>query len=169
MAKLKYAKNIVTDPKMHPMPAGFDPGIISLAAGALDFSQMRPVSMKNIPPAEGAARMTRLLWLDSEVVKGAFYMDFVWYHAASDSGPGPHTHDFDEVIGFLGTNPQNTRELGGEMELWLDDEKYLLSNTCLVFIPRGLRHCPMIARQVIRPFIHFTAGNGTTYEKSTKK
>jgi hypothetical protein len=168
MVERKYAKNIVTDPKMHPMPAGFDPGIISLAEGALDFSQMRPVSMKNLPPAEGSARMTRLLWLDDETVKGAFYMDFVWYHAASDSGPGPHTHDFDEVIGFLGANPQNTRELGGEMELWLGDEKYLLDKTCIVFIPRGLRHCPMIARKVTMPFIHFTAGNGTTYAKSKK-
>jgi hypothetical protein len=168
MAKLKYAQNIITDPKMHPMPAGFDPGIVSLAAGAMDFSQMRPVSFKSITPAEGAARMTRLLWLDSEVLKGAFYMDFVWYHAASDSGPGPHTHDFDEVLGFLGTDPKNPKELGGEIELWLDDEKYSLTHTCLVFAPRGLRHCPMIARKVTTPFIHFTTGNGGTYEKSVK-
>jgi hypothetical protein len=168
VAELKYAKNIITDPRMHPMPSGFDPGIISLAAGALDFSQMRPVSLKNISPAEGAARMTRLLWLDGEMLKGAFYMDFVWYLAVSESGPGPHTHDFDEVLGFLGSNPQKPRELGGEMELWIENEKYLLTNTCLVFVPRGVKHCPLIARKVTAPFIHFTAGNGSTYIKSAK-
>jgi hypothetical protein len=168
MGKLKYAKNIITDPLTHPMPAGFDPGIVSLAAGAADFSGMKSISFKNISPADSAARMIRLLWLDSQVVKDAFYMDFVWYLAASDAGPGPHTHDFDEVIGFLGTNPQKPRELGGEMELWLDDEKYLLTNTCLVFVPRGLRHCPLIARKVNVPFIHFTAGNSTSYVKAGK-
>ncbi len=169
MAKLKYARNIITDPRMTPMPAGFDPGIISLAAGAMDFSQMKPVSLKNLAPSEASARMTRLLWLDSEVIRGAFYMDFVWYHQASDSGPGPHTHDFDEVLGFLGSDPQNPTKLGGEIELWLEDEKYLLDKTCLVFAPRGLRHCPMIARKVEKPFIHFTAGNGTTYVKANNK
>jgi hypothetical protein len=166
MAKLKYAKNIVTDPKMSPMPTGFDPGIISLAAGATDFSQMRPVNMKNLTPKDMSSKMTRLLWMDNEVVKGATYMDFVWYHAASDTGPGPHTHDFDEVLGFLGTNPKDTKDLGGEIELWLDDEKYSLTSTCLVFVPRGLRHCPMIARRVDKPFIHFTTGNGSTYVKA---
>lgn len=168
MKEQKYAKNIVTDPLMHPMPDGFDPGLITLAAGAVDFSGMRYRSFKDLPRTEGAASMTRLLWLDSNVLKGAFYMDFVWYHAASDGGPGPHTHDFDEVLGFLGTNPKNPRDLGGEMELWLDDEKYLIKNTCLVFVPRGLRHCPLIARNVTVPFIHFSAGNGTTYVKSSK-
>jgi hypothetical protein len=52
------------------------------------------------------------------------------------------------------------------MELWLDNEKYILNNTCLVFVPRGLKHCPMIARKVDRPFIHFTAGNQSLYQKS---
>ena len=63
--------------------------------------------------------------------------------------------------------PMNLRDLGGEMELWLGDEKYLLTKSCLVYAPRGLRHCPMIARKVNRPFIHFTAGNGTEYAKKS--
>jgi hypothetical protein len=94
-------------------------------------------------------------------------MDFVWYTGAAEFGPGQHVHDFDEIIGFLGTDAQNPRDLGGEMELWLENEKYILQNTCLVFVPRGLKHCPMIARKVNRPFIHFTAGNQSLYQKSS--
>ena len=167
MAELKYAKNIITEYRKRPLPAGSGPNLATIPEEATNLSGMRRISMESNPPTGSASRLTRLLWLDSEVLKGAFYMDFVWYHQATDTGPGPHIHDFDEVLGFLGANPQNPRDLGGEMELWLEDEKYILQNSCLVFVPRGLKHCPMIARKVTVPFMHFSAGNGAVYQKST--
>jgi hypothetical protein len=169
MAELKYAKNIITEYRTRPLPAGIGPNLVTVPAGAADLSGMHRTPMESNLLAGGASRLTRLLWLDSEVLKGAFYMDFVWYHQPADTGPGPHTHDFDEVLGFLGANPQNPRDLGGEMELWLDNEKYIIKNTCLVFVPRGLKHCPMIARKVTVPFMHFSAGNGSEYTKSPTK
>ena len=167
MAELKYAKNFVTGPRLRPMP-GIGPNLATVPVGASSLSGMRslPPDEVNRIMAAGASRMTRLLYMDSEIVPGSSYMDFVLYHEASESGPGQHVHDFDEVIGFLGCDPQNPRDLGGEMELWLDDEKYLIHNTCLVFIPAGLKHCPMIARKVDRPFFHFTCGNQKMYGKT---
>lgn len=168
MAERKYAKNIITEYRTKPMKPGAGPGVVTVPAGATDLSRMQKVAMGGSPPPAGAAeRMARLLFLDNGVLRGAFYMDYVWYYQAGEGGPGPHTHDFDEVLGFLGTDPENPRELGGEMELWLEDEKYLLTQSCLVFAPRGLRHCPMIARRVDRPFIHFTAGTSTEYAKNS--
>jgi hypothetical protein len=107
---------------------------------------------------------TRLLWLDDDVIKGAFYVECVWYWKGSEqSVVEAHTHPFDEVITFFGTNPEDPQDLCGEVELWLDDEKHILTKSCLVFVPKGLKHCPLIIRRVDRPVFHFTAGPGGKY------
>jgi hypothetical protein len=164
MPQLKYARNVITGPRTRPMP-GIGPNLTKVPEDAEDLSGMQRVPDSVM--SDAASRLIRLLWLDDEVIKGGTYMDFVWYTQPAEFGPGQHVHDFDEIIGFLGADSKNPRELGGQMELWLDDEKYILDKTCLVFIPRGLKHCPMIARKVDRPFIHFTAGNQSAYKKSS--
>jgi hypothetical protein len=165
MAELKYAKNITYGPRTKPM-VGVSPNLTKVPLDAKDLSGAEHVP-DSVMKSGAASRLIRLLWLDDEVIKGGTYMDFVWYTEPAEFGPGQHVHDFDEIIGFLGTDVKNYKELGGVMELWLDDEKYVLDKTCLVFIPKGLKHCPMICRRVDRPFMHFTAGNQSTYKKSS--
>jgi hypothetical protein len=107
---------------------------------------------------------TTVLWLDEEVIKGAFYVECTWYWKKFDvTDVEAHTHDFDEVIGFFGSNPKDVYDLGGEIEIWLGDEKHVLRNSCLIFVPRGLKHCPLKINRVDRPFFHFTAGTRGTY------
>jgi hypothetical protein len=86
-------------------------------------------------------------------------------------GGGPHTHDADEIIGFFGNNPQDPYDLGGEIEFWLEDEKHILTKSCLIFVPRGMKHCPLILRRVDRPIFHFTTVTSGQYEliKEEKK
>lgn len=107
-----------------------------------------------------------LLWLDEKIVKGAFYMELVMLEPGNKSTGvwvKPHTHETDEILGFVGTSLQNPRELGGEVELWLDDEKHTISQTCLVYVPRGLTHCPLVIDRVERPIIHFSVLTGSQY------
>jgi hypothetical protein len=110
---------------------------------------------KDIPPDKA----TRLFWLDDYVIHGAFYSESVWIWKGSDEiVEEAHTHDFDEVISFLGTNFEDPHDLCGEIELWLGDEKHILTRSGMVFVPKGLKHCPLIIRRVDRPIFHFTAG-----------
>jgi hypothetical protein len=53
--------------------------------------------------------------------------------------------------------------LGGEVEFWLEDEKYLLTKSCLIFAPKGLKHCPLRVIRVDRPIFHFTVVTGGEY------
>ena len=69
----------------------------------------------------------------------------------------------DEVVAFFGTNPEDPWDLCGEVELWLGDEKHIITKSSLVFIPKGLKHCPLIARRVDRPIFHFTTGPAHLY------
>jgi hypothetical protein len=137
MAESKYAKYIITEPKPD-----------------LKLAEYRIRTEDVVPGME-----TRLLHLDSDVIKGAFYSSCFWFWKGSEVVlVQTHTHDFDEVLGCIGTNPEDAHDLGGEIEFWLNDEKHILTKSCLIFVPKGLKHCPFIVRRVDRPIFHFTTG-----------
>jgi hypothetical protein len=111
-------------------------------------------------PPQPADWRTRILYLDDNVLKGALYLSCCWYTpgGARDLHPEPHKHDFDEVLGFIGNNPEAPTDLGAEIELWIDGEKHLINKSCLVFIPKGLPHCPMRTIRTDRQVLHFSTG-----------
>jgi hypothetical protein len=111
-------------------------------------------------------RATRILWLEDEIMQGASSVILSWYWKATEKEGSPsHIHDFDEIIGFIGSDPQNPRDLGGEVEFWLEDEKYLLTKSCLIFAPRGIRHCPLRVTRVDRPILFLAFSTTTKYLK----
>lgn len=141
MAKSTYGKYIVTEPKKDI--------VVPSWGGSLSTE-----------------RSTRMMYLDSEVIKGAFYVECVWFWPTEEedtSSPDPHTHDYDEVIGFFGTNRDDPRELGAEIELWIDGEKNLMTESFLAFIPAGIVHCPLKILRIDRPVFHFATGQGKQY------
>jgi len=115
---------------------------------------------------EYAKRATRILWLEDFVIKGAPSIICSWYWKATDKeGTPSHVHDFDEVIGFFGSDPQNPHDLGGEVEFWMEDEKYMLKKSCLIFAPKGLRHCPLRVIRVDRPIFFLAVSTTSKYVK----
>ncbi len=146
MVESKYGKYIVTEMKHNIAEAPWTPPVAVAEKG----------------------KSGRVLWLDNEVVPGSFYVETVWQYPRKAGDPSypetaPHSHDFDEVLCFFGTNPDDPHDLGGEIEFWLEDEKHVLTKSCIIFIPKGLRHCPLIIRRVDRPIFEFTAGPGSLY------
>ena len=134
------------------------------------------VTELKIPPekekiAEAYSRYaTRILWMDENVVDGAFHMNTAWYlKAAMTLEDVPHDHDTDEIIGFFGSDPQNPHDLGGEIEMWLEDEKHIITKTAMLFVPAGMKHCPLVLNRVDRPIFHFTTVTGKRYIKDEKK
>jgi hypothetical protein len=109
---------------------------------------------------------TRVLWLDDQVVEGAFHMNTAWYlKAASTLEDRPHVHDTDEIIGFFGNDAANPYDLGGEVEIWLEDEKHVINRSAMIFVPAGMPHCPLVITRVDRPIFHFTTVVGHHYDK----
>ncbi len=109
--------------------------------------------------AEYAKWAKRVLYLDDNLIKGAFQMNCSWY---CQTPPGktlesnPHSHDADELIGFFGGNPDKPYDLGAEIEFWIENEQHIITSTAMIFVPRGLKHCPLILRRVDRPIFHFS-------------
>jgi hypothetical protein len=110
----------------------------------------------------------RLLWLDSEVIPGAFYVETTWDLPRKASDPHSlstqsHKHDWDEVLCMFGTNMDDPYDLCGEVEFWLGGEKHIITKSCIIFIPKGLEHCPLTTIRADRPIFGFTAGPATMY------
>ena len=117
-------------------------------------------------PPSGRVMPTHVMWLDDDVIPGAFYSECVWIWpdcASEDPASGEHAHDFTEVITFFGTDFQNPRNLCGEVELWLDGEKHVMTQSFLAYVLAGMKHGPLITRKITRPIFHFTVGLGTEY------
>ncbi len=147
MAELKTGKYIITDIKPDKLFPGEKPWEGRQSAGK-----------RNMP--------THVMWLDGEVIPGAFVSECVWIWpecASEKPAAEAHTHDFTEAITFFGTNFEDPGDLCGEVELWLDGEKHILTRSFMAYIPAGMTHCPLIVRRAERPIFHFTVGLGGDY------
>jgi hypothetical protein len=151
MPKQKYLKNIITEDLMPPQPE-------------------EAVKMMEDQAKKGRTLdRTLLLGIQDSILKGSFFCGCEWLWQLTGDGPVSieytHTHDFDEIIGFAGSNRNHPRDLGGEIEFWLDGEPYTLTKTCYIFIPKGVNHCPIVLKRIDTPIFMFESGNDVVYEK----
>ncbi len=116
-----------------------------------------------------------VLWLDEETIPGCFYSEYLWHFPGKKSegpagtmGPEPHVHPFDEVIAFVGTNQDDIFDLAGEIEIWLEDRAFVMTKSFLVYIPAGMKHCPLKIRRIDKPIFQYVLGSGTRYEGTEK-
>jgi hypothetical protein len=114
--------------------------------------------------AEYSKYATRVLWLEGDVTDGAFHMNTSWYLRAADTLEShSHVHDTDEIIGFFGSDPNDPYNLGGEIEIWLEDDRHIITSSAMIFVPAGMKHCPLALTRVDRPIFHFTTVTGHKY------
>jgi len=67
----------------------------------------------------------------------------------------PHTHDYHELLCFIGGDPTNIEDFGAEIEICLgeEQEKHTITSTTVVSIPPGLVHCPLIVKKLDKPVV----------------
>jgi hypothetical protein len=66
-----------------------------------------------------------------------------------------HSHDFTELLCFIGGNPLDITDLGVDVEVCLGEEheKHIIKGPTIVSIPKGLVHCPITITNVTKPMI----------------
>ena len=101
MVETRYGKYIITE--YHKPKQGFAPGA-------------------TYQPGD----RTPLLYLDTDVIEGAFYLEAHWFWPAMTKNKSeervtkPHTHDYDEVLALIGTDPDAPEDLCGESDLFYE-------------------------------------------------
>lgn len=108
----------------------------------------------------------RILWIDGDTVPGAFQMNTAWYFdiPARDPYLEAHVHDYDELIGFFGSDPDDPYNLQGEVEFAINGESRLLTRSTLIFCPKDIPHSPLRVLKVDKPIFHFSIVMNATYE-----
>jgi quercetin dioxygenase-like cupin family protein len=106
------------------------------------------------------------IYVDDEVCKGAYYFMAASFLGTIGQGapPDEHAHEYDEYLVFLGTDHKNPSNLGGEVEFWLDGEKHIITESCAVFVPAGVKHAPIYFRRVDTPIWYIATAPTDTYK-----
>lgn len=93
------------------------------------------------------------------------HMNLIWIFDVPSPNPYvlAHTHPYNETLFFIGTDPDNTEDLGGEVDLCLGGETYTFTTTTAVYVPKGLEHCPITYRRVDRPQLFIALSQSGQY------
>lgn len=122
------------------------------------------------PPRPITTKGARILHIEDDMVRGSFYVDFVWIWEGTGGAPAPeHTHEWPELIAMAGADPSHPHDLGGKMSIVLEDETHYTEKSTLVCIPKQTRHCPWLFHDIKRPTLVFSAGPQGMYSGSHKK
>jgi hypothetical protein len=171
MGKSKYGKYITTELKRGIVMPGYK-GPQVIAQGYRDGYRLG---------------LEHVIWMDNEVLPGAFYGEYTWQwpskmkdqrqmprmeppvitpemvRSGKVTGIAPHSHPFVELFTYFGTNFDDPSDLGGEIEFWLEDEKFILTKSFMVYIPPNVKHCPLVFHRMDAPMFHMTLGSADKY------
>jgi len=125
----------------------------------VSFTSRPPMPGRETPPEI----MRKIVWMDDSVIPGSPYFEIVWFMDKREGKPETHTHDFDEIVGFVGSDPEDPANLNGTINFLLDGEMITLTRSAIIYIPAGMPHCPFSIDEISKPIIHFSGGNGQRY------
>jgi hypothetical protein len=83
--------------------------------------------------------------------KCTWFMEWIWDMPSVNPVIDPHSHPYDEVLYFVGTDHENYQNLGATIEVKIGDEVHKFDKTCAIYIPAGIEHCPLHWLSVERP------------------
>lgn len=95
---------------------------------------------------------------DGGVFEGSNFYNIQWVTPGapvSTADHPPHVHEETQLLFFLGTDMDNSRDLGGEVEIFLgpEQERYVINESRVIHIPAGLIHGPWRPLKTTRPWI----------------
>ena len=69
----------------------------------------------------------------------------------------PHTHDFDQFLGFQNADATHVNDFDAEVWLYLgpegEQEKLVITETCFVHVPKGMVHTPLEFHTINKPIV----------------
>jgi len=112
-----------------------------------------------------------MTYMSNDLVPGCnVYLELGWIWAMPDPNPHilEHTHNYNELVLHIGSDPKNPEDLGAEIEYVIGGESLIIDKTSAIFVPKGVKHGPLIWKRVDRPHIQMSImlGAGTLAESA---
>jgi hypothetical protein len=79
----------------------------------------------------------------------------------------PHTHEFDQIMFWLGTDMNDLSELGAEVEVCLGEEMntHMITTSTAVAVPKGMPHFPARITKMDRRIIYMEVSLAPAYQE----
>ncbi|GAA2845358.1 hypothetical protein FB468_3043 [Leucobacter komagatae] len=136
-----------------------------------DMPVIKTGEMSNEGEAAGLVQPENLgegFWLmhPDVVPESKINMSHIWVHETTEPvhWVNPHVHDYDEILIWTGSNPEDPRDLGAEIYMEIDGERHIITTSGSVYIPAGTVHCPLGFNRVDRPFRFSALSLNPTYQ-----
>ena len=91
----------------------------------------------------------------AEIKESALAMGFAHITAPEVLGSPTHVHPFDQWIYLLGAEVFS--EFDADVEFTMGEEVLKIDYPCYIFIPKGVKHCPLTVTRVGKPIIFVDA------------
>src|SRR3989304_3862565 len=111
------------------------------------------------PAFEVVGRRPAMTLMSNNLVPGSnMYVEAGWVSGMPEPNPHihEHTHDYDEIVIHLGIDPDNPEDLGGEIDFYMDGQPLKINKTSAIFVPKGIKHGPLVWKGVARPHLEMT-------------
>jgi hypothetical protein len=140
-----------------------------MAESKYDKYVVKKPAYEVFPKFEVKGRIPAMTLMSSNLVPGAkFYIETGWVLGMPDPNPhiGEHTHDYDEIVLHIGTDPSNPEDLGGVIEIGMDGQPVSIDSTSAIYVPKGVKHGPLVWKKFTKPHLELTImiGAGTLAE-----
>jgi hypothetical protein len=157
------AGSIPSTGKYAPLLKSLKSGVI-LERGKLNAARFTPEQLiqsderqKETGYKLGPGIADHLTWMYGKDLEG-LNVNIAWGFSSQPGiwhrGVDSHAHTSDEVLIFLGTDPNNPDDLGAEIEIDLgkEHERYLVDRPSAIVCPAHFPHAPIVTRWVDKPF-----------------
>ena len=113
---------------------------------------------ENYPVAVKHRQVPMTLMSSAQVPEAKGHGRLGWITGLPDPNPHvfEHTHNCDELIYFIGGDPQEPQVLGGEIEFYLGGQKILFNTNTCILIPKRVKHGPLIWHEYTKPHLQLT-------------
>jgi len=128
----------------------------------------KPIYEAGAPMVSNRQSPTMTLMSNAHVPESNCYIEPGWIYGMPEPNPHIHemTHRYDEIVLHFGSDPDNPEELGGEIDFFVGGQPLKFSTTTALFVPRGVRHGPLIWKKFSKPHVEmaFIIGTGNLKE-----
>jgi len=127
--------------------------------------------IKSLPPFQdyGLGDYRQGIKMDGDFLELDVHVEFGAYWTAGRMGGenhGPHVHNFNEVMIWMGADTSDLGYLGAEVELFLGEEmeKHMIATSTAVFIPKGFQHFPATITRMENRFLFMVISCAREYK-----
>jgi hypothetical protein len=125
--------------------------------------------IRELNPLKWRAPGPTMVRLDDTIMKGShfYWVVIMPEHPAPNMlvGHPPHIHKDVELLFHIGTNPDDPMDLGAEVEFYMgpEMERYVITQSCVVYIPPGFIHSPWRPLKTYRPWVFIEVNQGSKH------